>query len=185
MTFAAKNEKARGLIVTVVAIAGTIGYVLGLFLPGQKAIARKRTELKDKQQFVATAGLTIASASGTEKDLQVARSHVELWRQNASAESGGVLLLGDLAALAAEAGVSLHRLTPQEPLLFDTVRQQRLDLEIEGSFANVIRFLQGVEERPETIWIPKLDMQASQEDAQKVQCGVSLVVFADNRGNSG
>jgi Tfp pilus assembly protein PilO len=180
-----KGNKTRGVLITGVALAGVIGYVVGIFLPGQKSIANKRKELLGKKQFIVNAELNTVAAEALEKELKDARLHVQRWREHASTESGGVALLGDLAGLAAGSGVALHRLAPQEPSTLNTLRQQTLDLEVEGTFASVIQFLHEMEARPESIWVPQMDLQPSPEDALMVQCTVSLVVFADNRGNSG
>jgi Tfp pilus assembly protein PilO len=100
-------------------------------------------------------------------------------------EGGTVALLGELASLAAKAGVILHRVTPQDPNNLETMRQLGLEIDVEGTYAQILVFLQGVEARPETIWIPRVEMKPSQEAGANVQCALSVVVFADNRGNSG
>jgi hypothetical protein len=67
----------------------------------------------------------------------------------------------------------------------ETVRQHTLEIEVEGAYSQVVEFLRGIESRPESIWVPYAALQPAQEDGTNVQCALSVVVFADNRGNSG
>ncbi len=184
-TLPANPGTSRGLIVTVLAVAGVVGYVVVGFLPAQKAISAKRRELREKRQFIATAESKTGTAKQLEHQLETTRSHVDRWRQHSRAESGAVAMLGELATLARNSGVILHRLTPQDPTILETLRQQTLEVEVEGAYSQVIEFMRGIESRPETIWVQHFNLQPSKEDGKHVQCALSLVVFADNRGNSG
>lgn len=185
MNPAPEKSKSRGLIVTIAAITGVVGYVFAVFLPGQRSMARQRQELRDKQQFIAAAAMNTAEAATLEEQMKAARQHVDRWRTHSAPESVGANLFGEIAALATESGVSLQRLTPQDPAALATLKQQTLDLKVEGNFSQLLEFLQGIESRPETIWVPRFELQSSAEDGKKVQCALSLVVFADNPKNSG
>jgi Tfp pilus assembly protein PilO len=173
------------MIVTILAVAGVVAYVMLVFLPTQKAITAKRREVREKRQFIANANLQSANIAQLEQQFESARFHVEAWRKHSRLESGTVALLGELASLAGQSGVILHRLTPQDPTTMETLRQQTIEMEVEGSYSQIMSFLRGVESRPETIWFPHLELQPIKEDAANVQCALSVVVFADNRGNSG
>jgi Tfp pilus assembly protein PilO len=179
------TSDSRGMLITIAAVAGVIGYVMVGFLPAQKALSAKRRELREKQQFIQNSNLRVGTVPQLEAQLKNTRQHVDHWREHAQLEAGGVRLLCDLASLAAQSGVILHRLTPQEPTTLDSLRQFTLELEVEGAYAHVLAFLRGVEERPETIWVPKFQLQPAGEDGGAVQCALSVVVFADNPGKSG
>jgi Tfp pilus assembly protein PilO len=184
-TPAAKPRKPRGLLVTVLSLAAVIGYVVVGFLPGQRALAAKRRELDEKRQFIATSELKSAQVAQLELELKNAKSHVDGWRRNSGAESSAVTMLGELANLARQSGVVLHRLTPQDPTTMETLRQQTLEIEVEGTFSQVVEFLRGVESRHEAIWVASLQLESSKQNGTNVQCALGLVVFADNRGKSG
>lgn len=179
------SGNSRGMLVTILAVAGVVGYVMAGFLPAQKLLLAKRRELRDKKQFIANAELKSAAVAPLQAQLAVARQHVDSWRKNSRAESGTVVLLGELATLAAKSGVVLHRMTPQDPATMETLRQQTIEIELEGSFSQVIQFLRGVELRCESIWLPQFEIKPAKEGGKNVQCALSVVVFADNRGNSG
>jgi Tfp pilus assembly protein PilO len=181
-----RSGKPRGLAVTVLAVAGVVGYVMLVFLPAQKALNNKRRELQDKKQFIAGSNVKQAQAAQLEQQLKSARSHVDRWYEQAETAGSPVVMSGEIAALAKSAGVVLHRVTPQEPLTFETFGQQTFAVEVEGTYSQVFEFLMtGIESRPETIWVPKLDLGTSKEDGLSVQCALDIAIFADNRRNSG
>src|SRR6188474_2599503 len=94
--------KSRGLIITILAVAGVIGYVVGIFLPGQKTMARQRRELREKQQFIAAAAMNTATTATLEEQVKTARQQVDRWRKHSAPESVGATLFGEIAALATE-----------------------------------------------------------------------------------
>ena len=169
-TLPTKSGTSRGLLVTILAVAAVIVYVMFGFLPVQKGLMAKRRELHEKQQFIANADLKSATVPQLEQQLLAVRQHVDGWRQHTRAESGAVALMGELASLAAKSGVILHRLTPQDHSTMETLRQQPLEIEVEGAYSQVIDFLRGIESRPETVWVPHIEMKPAREDGGNVQC---------------
>lgn len=184
MNKSTRSAKPRGFLLTVAAVAAAVGYTFGIFLPAQKSIAKMRTEISEKKQFIATAQQEAAACATLEEQLQIARQAVTEWRQHADGAQG-TSLLGELALLAADAGVTLHRMVPQEPVRWEALQQQTLDLELSGDFVQIAAFLHAVERRPETIWPSNLELQSGSEDGATVECRLSLVVFTDNPEKSG
>jgi Tfp pilus assembly protein PilO len=178
-------RKPRGMMVTVVAVAAVVAYVVFGFLPAQKSLNAKRRELQDKQQFIAGSQVKQAQVVQLEQQLKLTRTHLEPWRQHAKSAGSPVTMLGEIASLASAAGVELHRVTPQDPSKFETISQHTFAVEVEGSYSQIFSFLAGIESRPETIWVPKLALKISKENGQSVQCALDIAVFADNQGNSG
>src|SRR4029079_18251776 len=135
-----KSSDSRGMLVMILAVVGVVAYVFVGFLPAQKKLASKRRELREKRQFIANADLKSATVNQLDQQLQAARKHVDSWRDHSRMEAGTVVLLGELASLAAKAGVILHRVTPQDPTNLDTLRQQGLEIDIEGTYSQILEF---------------------------------------------
>src|SRR5688572_20884052 len=102
MNASQKKVKSRGLIITIIAVAGVVGYVAGIFLPGQKTMARQRKELREKQQFISNATMNNALSASLDEQVKSAHQHVDRWRKHSSSESVGATLFGEIAALATE-----------------------------------------------------------------------------------
>lgn len=177
--------KSRGLIVTVLAVVAVVGYVVFGFLPAQESLNAKRRELQDKQQFIAGSQAKQAQLVQLEQQLKSTRTHIEPWLQHGDSARSPATMWGEIALLASNAGVKLHRVAPQDTTQYETFGQHTFAVEIEGSFSQIFTFLAAIESRPETIWVPKLDLKSSKENGESVQCALDIAVFADNRGNSG
>lgn len=78
----------------------------------------------------------------------------------------------------------VERITPQGVVKMSTLRQHPSDVTIEGDFVQISEFLRLLEERPETIWITRLNLSASGQAGANVRCELSFTVFADNPGDS-
>lgn len=177
--------KSRSVLLTVLAVGGAVGYVGGVFFPSQKAILSKRTEIREKQKYIATADLEANLSVALEQSCQSAQAAVRQWRQQTGNRRGAAELLAGLSLLAKETEVTIHRLTPRESIEGEILRQQTFDLELSGDFPHVMQFLAGIEQRPEATWVTKLSLTGGGKDGEAVQGALSLVVFVDNRENSG
>jgi len=175
-----KSKIPRGSwIVTVpVAVVGVI-YVVFFFLPGKRAIGELRDRIQAHQEGIDQAAMVAAVLPAVQKDLKKAEDYNTAWEKNAPAVAEAAALHGKINALALAAGAELTRLDPGE-----RIQQIPLSVRCTGSFAQISGFLRSLEELPETLWIDSLNLESPEENRGIVQCEITLVVFADNPGNS-
>ncbi|MGE0758306.1 MAG: type 4a pilus biogenesis protein PilO [Pirellulaceae bacterium] len=178
-------QKPHSWPLTLACTAGLAAFV-GLFLvPAHRSLSSLRREVSEKRNFVAQVELQAASAPDLEALLTRTREHVTGWRTSAPSEPNLVGFLGRLGQLADEAGIRVHRLTPQLSVDLKVLRQHSLTLELEGEYPQLVSFLSRLEELPETVWIRHLQVTPHRQNATHVQCELILTVFADNREISG
>lgn len=178
-------HKPHSWPLTLAGAAGLAAFV-GLFLvPAQRSLSSLRREVAEKRNFVAQVELQAASVQDLEAHLARTQEHVTGWRKSAPSEPNLVEFLGRLGQLADQAGIRVHRLTPQLPVDLKVLRQHPLSLELEGEYPQLVAFLSHLEELPETVWIRHLQVTPHRQNEKHVQCELILTVFADNREISG
>jgi Tfp pilus assembly protein PilO len=177
--------KSRAWMYTLLAAACLVGYCAGVLIPGQASIAALRRDLHEKRQFVADVDRQMPQIEPLEAQLERARNRVDQWRAAAPQEPNLVHVLGKLANLARDCGIRLNRLNPQATTSMAVLRQHPLSLELEGTFSQLLSFLSGVEQMPETIWVRQIQLQSKSEAGETAQYDLMLTVFADNREISG
>jgi Tfp pilus assembly protein PilO len=160
-------------------------HLVGIVLPGQRLFTARSRELAVQRDVVEQLAGQAAFAATLEEQLHETTRAVDHWRQAAPRDPHLVDLLGKLAMLARDTGVKLVRLSPQEPTRMELIRQVPLGIELEGSFPQLMSFLGGVENLPETVWIPHVHLRPHGKTGKTVQCELLLTVFADNPEISG
>lgn len=179
------TPRSRSLAAVVGAVVFVVAYVLAVFLPGQQQVRQQRREIREKAQFIHKSANAADEAQELRQRSEQAQAVVETWRKNAPTGATQIQVLASCADLASESGVLLERLTPQEPTSLATLQIQNVAIEVAGPFASVMKFVAGLETRPETIWITKFQLEPGPEAGKDVHCGMTIAVFADNREKSG
>ena len=180
----AKTKRPKSLILTVLISGAALAYAFFVFLPTQKSIASIRSELAAQRSEVLELGSLESEVVELQRRLEAVRSTIDTWKQHAPTEQETATFIGVVSQLAQQAGARMERITPRSVVKMAALRQHPADLTVEGSFGQIADFLRRLEQRPETIWITRLNLSASGEAGASVRCELSFTVFADNPGDS-
>jgi Tfp pilus assembly protein PilO len=167
-------------IVTLTLAAAAGGYGLFVYLPGRKALAELRNEIRRKQDYVAAHSTLPIQLKTAQDELAAAQTVNQQWRQRAAAGSTAPLY-GKLYELAKQSGVTPTRFDPQSPQTLATLRRAPLNLTLTGDFAKVHAFLCRLEELPNPLWLDGVQVKRLGSTAGSVIVEVNLAIFADNR----
>jgi Tfp pilus assembly protein PilO len=162
----------------------TAAYVLGFFLPGRRAIDRLREELDAQREFVVSTTFVAPAIEATKEELKKTAAYNSAWLANAPTEADLSDLHGRIHALAKTAGATTTRFEPQPTVDYERLRRLPILVGCTGSFSQLGRFLETLENLPQTIWVENVEFSTSGQSEGAVKCEVELVVFTDNPDNS-
>ena len=174
------NTNGRSWIVTLLLAASALGYVFFLFLPGQKAIADLRGQLRTKQDLVTQMSSVAQQMQHMEKQLSHARQYTGVWEATAPGQVELSSLFSAITTHTKQAGTKTIRFDPQSAVKMDTVRKIPVVLESEGSFGQIFDLLNRLENLRPTIWIDDLLLEGDGENGENTKCELTMVIFADN-----
>ncbi len=177
-------KQPKSWVLTVAISGAALAYAFFVFLPMQKSIADVRTKLTQQRAEVLELGTLENEVMQLEGRIEAVRTTIETWHEHAPTEQETATFIGVVSQLAQQAGARVERISPRTAVAMSTLRQHPADLTVEGDFVQIAEFLHQLEQRPETIWITRLNLVASGEAGANVRCELSFTVFADNPGNS-
>jgi len=180
----APSKKPKSLMLTVLISGSALAYALFVFLPTQKSIASIRSELAQQRNDILALGSLESEIVELERRIAAVRSTIDTWHEHAPTAQETATFIGVVSQLAQQAGVRVDRITPRSLVKMSALEQHPADLAMEADFAQIADFLRQLEQRPETIWITRLNLAASGEAGANVRCELSFTVFADNPDDS-
>ncbi len=179
-----RAKKPKSWILTVAISGAALTYAFFVFIPMQKSIAEVRKQLTQQRSEVLELGKLESEVIRLERRIEAVRTTIDTWHEHAPTEQETATFIGVVSQLAQQAGARVERISPRTAVAMSTLRQHPADLTVEGDFAQIAEFLHQLEQRPETIWITRLNLIASGETGANVLCELSFTVFADNPDNS-
>jgi Tfp pilus assembly protein PilO len=180
----APSKNPKSLMLTVLISGSALAYAFFVFLPTQKSIGSIRSELAQQRNDILALGSLESEIVELERRIAGVRSTIDTWHAHAPTAQETATFIGVVSQLAQQAGVRVDHITPRSLIKMSALEQHPADLTMEGDFAQIADFLRQLEQRPETIWITRLNLAASGEAGANVRCELSFTVFADNPDDS-
>jgi Tfp pilus assembly protein PilO len=175
------NTLRRGSwIVTLPLIAVAVAYFMLFVLPGRRAIAELREQIRVKEEYVAKAAGVAASLASRKQELEKARAYAAVWQQRLLEESEITAFYGRIHEAARAAGTRFTRFDPQPPTPYQKFSRIPVTLGCSGSFAQIHDFLWHLEDMQSTLWMESLRIEKAGESDKDASCEVVLVIFAGN-----
>jgi Tfp pilus assembly protein PilO len=168
-------------LITLTLAGAATAYLMLVFLPCKRTIAERRRELRNKQEFILSAGQVRTQIHAVAEDLARTRDYYDAWRGRPANSAGVAALFGEIAELARTAGVRTTRFAPGAAIEYEQLRRIPATLVCVGSFVQVQAFLAGLEASTQRIWVKELKLEGSRESGETVECELNLAIFADNR----
>jgi Tfp pilus assembly protein PilO len=170
--------------VTISLAAAGILYLVFSFFPTSRAISQLRGEIRSTERFIDQSASLAISLSQTETELKRTRDYTSGARQRFTRRAAVSALIGRISREADLAGATTTKIEPQAPSELETFSIVPVIYKANGGFADVCRLLVGLEGLPEPVWLEDVELTASRENGPKMQCDLTLAVFADHSESS-
>jgi len=180
-----EGKLPRGNWAIILPLAAGVGLYLWLFfLPGMRATAEIREELRNKQEEVLGQDELRKSEQDIQQELTATQAFNKAWDAHAPSDPEVAALFGKITEQANLAGVTTTRFEPQAGVDYELFRQVPLQMSVKGTYAEIYALLAGLEQLGQTIWIDNVALDATQTESTTLGCDLQLVVFADSTKNS-
>lgn len=173
------RQQSVGVIGVVLIVA--VGFLVVVFLPRMKAIARMRQEIRQKQDFVAQTEKLRPLVAQQKDSLASARNYLQTQRARLVPPDKLSQVYSSISKLSKEAGATTTRFQPGPAVLFDSFRKVPLELGVQGSTESIQQLLAEIEQLPFTIWLDELKCDRAGENGETRRCAIGLGIFVDNR----
>jgi Tfp pilus assembly protein PilO len=178
------GRPVKSWMVTAILAAASVGYVLLVFVPGQRTISELRSQLEEKQQHVLQSQRLGGPIRQAEIRLASTREYSTEWVAAAPRPTQLVGFYAQLAQEAKAAGVQVKRLDPQPAIDHQLISQHPVVIAFDGQFAQVFDFVRRLEQLPQTLWIRDLRMSRNEANSESLQAELTLTIFSDRSGNA-
>jgi Tfp pilus assembly protein PilO len=168
-----------GWLVTGGAASIALLYLIFVFLPMQKAMKASRTQLAEKQKYIAGIEGQYTAVSATDAEVEQTRVFTAQWRQNAPDAQQIDGLPSQVSSQASLSGVRILRLEPLLAKSHGLVVEYPILVSVEGSFESIFKFFKGLEELPQTIWFQDVNLHKTGEMAGTLRCELTLTILGD------
>ncbi len=176
---------SKGSWLTTIPTAVTaLGLVVFVILPAHRTNNALKTEIADKQQFLAGASHLAALTAATQESLKRLDAFVQLFAGSSDLQDRSVLY-AQITDAARSAGLVTTRFDPRPAQPGAVVTRLPMQFTGTGSFAQIAQFIYEIESMPMSIWVEGIEIKRTAEDAQSVQFEANLVVFVVNSEKSG
>ena len=180
-----KTRSKRGdWLLTIPLAAAAVAYVVFVFLPGRRATGELNEQIDSKQETIDQAQCLHQGLLDTQKEVDKTKDYTSQWVERAPSRGELSLLHAKIRELAVAAGTTITRFDPERAQIHGFLREIPLSVGCSGEFAQVFKFLRGLESLPPTIWINELVLEKMNTTEGHVSCELELVVFTNNPENS-
>ncbi len=180
---AGTNKNSWIVILPVAAVA--VAFVVWYYLPGMRAIAELRDQIRAKQDFVADSEKSGKALRAAKMEMDTTIAYVAHCRLQAPSEKelGGILAM--IHDSANKAKVRITRFDPQPATAYEKLRRVPVSISLGGRFGQIHQFLRTLEEMPSYIWIASVKLDVDKKNGRDIVGEVVLVVFIGNSDISG
>jgi Tfp pilus assembly protein PilO len=181
----AANINKGSLIVIVPVAAVVAAYVLWVYLPGKRAIADLREQIRTKQDYVLESEKLTKALREGKQELTRTETYVAACRRRASEEKDLGNILGLIHESANKARVRITRFDPQPPTSYERLRRVPVVVGLVGQFEQIHVFLRSLEGMPTYIWIGSVKMDVDTKSGKDIVGEIKFDVFVGNSDGSG
>lgn len=178
------GRPVKSWMVTAVLAAASVGYVLLVFVPGQRAIGDLRAQLDEKQQHVLQSQRLGGPIRQAELRLASTREFSTQWLSAAPRPTNLVSFYARLAEEAKAAGVDVQRLDPQPAVDRQMISEHPVVISLDGQFAQVFDFIHRLEQLPQSLWVRDLRLSRGDGESESLQAELTLTIFSDRSENA-
>ncbi len=180
----ALNATKQSWLVTISIASTAAAFVWFVFLPGKQRIDELHQQIDEKQRFATTLGEILEQTTQFQQQLENTNEYVRHWESAAPSASDLSRIYARIAEVAKEAGVITTRFSPEPAIKLAKLQKLPVRLGCLGTFQSMRRLLSGIEQLPEGVWVNDIVLEVEGEEREKLNCELSLVVFAKIFGNS-
>jgi Tfp pilus assembly protein PilO len=170
--------------VTLGIAAVAVAYPMLVFIPRMAALAHVRSQVREKQDFVAQAERLRPTLKLIDRDLDETGAYGTRWQERMGSARELATLFGQISQLAKACGTDTTRFEPLPAVELQTLQKVQVNFGLSGSFVAIARLLHDMERLSATIWVEDLKLEAAREVGGPAKCEMKLVVFVNKSEKS-
>jgi len=163
-----KDSLKRDNLLTIIGTVAIVGFfVLGIYLPGERACQAPRSEIVIANRTIDATPTLILQAAQLEQ--KRGERFVTLRQLDRLLDDENELhgVLQKVANLAQSAGLKMDRIQPQPAINRETYRVVPFQVTISGNFRRITQFLYGLESQPTLFSVERISMKCEAEQASE------------------
>lgn len=173
-----RKIKNSNLIVILPMIGVGVAFLLLLFLPKFRAMNRQRELIKMQKDYIAQTASLEGEISEIQARVKQTEKYCQDWESKAPLDADIPQIHREINKCVSQVGATVTGFDPQPAVPLNTLNRVPLTLRAAGTFAQMHGLLAKLEAMPETIWLEDLRLKAAGKDTEKMDCEITLVVFA-------
>jgi Tfp pilus assembly protein PilO len=162
---------------------GVCAYILGVFLPGQRATAELRREFEKQREFVEDCARLGEQIAAQQQELDRTLDYTDTWRDAAPSEARLAHVFVSITRHGSDAGIEIVRFEPQTADHMTLLKRVPLEIAFDGDYRQIFDFIARLETLDSDFWIESLRVDPL-AGSQRLRCELRLVFFADRSNNS-
>jgi Tfp pilus assembly protein PilO len=181
-----KDMLSRGSWIVTLPLAGlAVAYVMLIYLPARQTDAELQDQLQQRQEYLSQAKTRTAALTAIHQTLEQTNAYRTRWIERAPRRHNVAELYGQIHMLAKDAGVTITRFDPQDPVERSYLIELPLSIGCVAPFAETFEFIRGIESMPEEVWVRRVRFDNTQQQGGDVLCEIDLVIFTARNEISG
>ncbi len=177
------SPQDRRLLLIGAAALVVFAYVFGLLLPLHAKARESASEQESLSGLMERAQMMYGAARAAEADIAELASQT----QKLMFPEGDVRvsMVRQLESLAAEAGLTITSIRPEEPQSIDGLVKYRATFKVEASFSEVVRLMFELEQPTQRLWVEGIEISADRQAGNRVQATCYVAVYGQAAGSEG
>jgi Tfp pilus assembly protein PilO len=167
-------SKHGARLAAVTAVVGVAAYGALMFWPRHTELRNLREQIVQRQAIAAQAGPTSTQITKTTQELAEAKEYVQGWLGAAPFPEAVLRDINQIAQAAQTRNLRLER-APVESLA--AVWRAPVSLSVEGTFAQLFQFVQGVEAISPSLCLSPIELKRAEQDGQILRMTATLTIF--------
>jgi Tfp pilus assembly protein PilO len=173
-----RKIKNSNLIVILPMIGVGVAFLLLVFLPKFREMHRQRDLIKMQQDYIAQTASLEGEISVFEARVKQTEKYCQDWESKAPLDADIPQIHSQINQCVSQAGATVTGFDPQPPIPLNTLNRVPLIVRAAGTFTQMHGLLAKLEAMPETMWLENIRLKAAGKDTDRMDCEVTLVVFA-------
>jgi Tfp pilus assembly protein PilO len=179
------SRKHSSWFVTLPIAAAAIGYMWFVFFPTARLIHETHDEIREKQEFITQCETLHEMVAQLEQNLAESKQFTQQWRRVTPAAGQLSTLFGKISDQMRLSGVTATRFEPQLEVALQTMYRAPVQIELAGSWEQILQLLAAMERLPEGVWVDEVKLERSSETGKDVKGELKLEIFAGDFKKSG
>lgn len=175
----------RRWLITIIAGGAAVAYAMVVFMPGHRAIASMRKQVRERQSQIGRSQTLVESIRALEQQVATTEQMTAAWQKRAPRSRHPAPIFAEVIRHAKEADAEVMNFVPQTEQPLETIGMIPVAMQAEGSYQSLHELLEKLESMRGLLWIDEVHLQPRNKGDGRISCMLKLIIFADRAEISG